>query len=426
VTDDDGKTAEARTTTTTIRPAPPGSPSVTATASPLQGNAPLTVTFGGSASDDGSIVLWEWDFDGDGTWDFSSPTSPATSRQYVDGGIFAAALRATDDSGMTGIDNVEIVVNLVATLSIPDDTFDPGAGETAPVATTLSAGVPVHVFLKNAAGATVRTLFQGFRAAGSYSDPWDGRDDAGALLPSGPYHAVLTYDFSGQTRVVDASATTGGLRYNPTRNNLPSTFRPYEDDLLDIVFTVPAIRGASEVQAFIGLFNNGTRFITLLERVPFGVGTHTIHWDGLDADGRFAVPPPGESFLFGIFGFTLPDNAIVVQSAPVLSNVRVTPNYFDPATPTFLGPENPLAVVAFDLDRTALVELTVTNLATGQTLAQVTEAAVPAGPGHTISWDGRAAGGLYADRGDYRLTLRAIDSTGSPSIARFALVRVFY
>ena len=92
VTDNDGRTGQARTTTTVIRPAPLGSPSIEASASPTSGDAPLTISFNGTATDDGTIVLWEWDFEGDGTFDFSSPTSPATSFQYVNGGVFAPAL----------------------------------------------------------------------------------------------------------------------------------------------------------------------------------------------------------------------------------------------------------------------------------------------------------------------------------------------
>lgn len=427
VTDNDGKTAEARTNTTVIRPAPPGSPTVTATASPISGNAPLTVSFNGSATDNGTIVKWEWDFNGDGTWDRTLTTvSPATSFQYTNGGIFAAALRATDDEGLVGIDTVEIVVNLVANLTIPDDTFDPTAGESVPVNTSLSAGVPVRIYLKDKSGARVRTLFSGTRAGGNYSDFWDGRDDTGRILPQAPYYAILEYDFAGQTRFVDLTNTTGGVRYNPARNSLPSTFSPYDDNHLTINFTVPANQGASEIQAFIGLFNVDTRFITLLERVPFGVGTHTIRWDGLDANGKPAVPPPGDRFLFGIFGFTLPTNAIFIQSAPVISNVGVDPNYFDPGTPDFLSPAHPTAVVRYDLNKLADVELTVTNLTTGLIVRRIARPGNAAGTGLTIAWDGRADGGLFADKGDYRLTLRAVDSTGSASINRFALVRVFY
>jgi PKD repeat protein/Tol biopolymer transport system component len=426
VTDNTGLSSLARTTTTVIRPAPPGSPTVTATATPATGNAPLTVNFNGSAVDDGTIVKWEWDFDGDGVFDFVSTTSPATSFVYTNAGVFGAALRATDNDGLTGIANVEVVVNLNATLSIPANTFEPSAGQTAAINTSLTAGVPVKLLIKNRDGAVIRTLVNTIRAAGNYSDLWDGRDDAGNLLPEAPYFAVLEYDFSGETRVVDLTNTTGGTRYNPARNNLPSLFRPFEDDHLTITFTVPANQGASEIQAFIGLFNTDTRFVTLLDRVPFGVGTHTIRWDGLDANGLFAVPPPGDAFLFGIFGFTLPRNAIFLKSAPVLTNVTVSPNFFDPSTPSFLTPANPLATVTFDLSKTADVELTVTNLKTGRVLRRIQSSSVPAGAGRTIVWDGRADDGLFADAGDYRLALRAVDSTASDSLTRYALMRVFY
>ena len=283
----------------------------------------------------------------------------------------------------------------------------------------------MRILIKDDDGAVVRRLVDETRAAGNYSDEWDGVDDSGTPLPHGPYFAVLEYDFDGAVRTVDLTNTTGGLRYNPARNRLPSVFRPFEDDHLTINFNVPSGRGASEVQAFVGLFFVDTRIITLLERVPFGVGGHTIRWDGLDPDGNLAVPPPGDQFLFGIFGFTLPDNAIMLQSAPVISNVTVDPNFFDPSTPDFINPDSPMATVNYDLSKVADVELTVTNLQTGVVIRTITDTNVGAGM-NTIGWDGRADNGLFADKDDYRLALRGIDSTGSVSLTRFALVRVFY
>ena len=386
----------------------------------------MAVSFNGTATDDGTIVLWEWDFEGDGTFDFSSPTSPATSHTYVDGGVFAAALRVTDDEGKSSRDNVEIYVDITASLSIPDDTFDPSAAETVAIDTSISGGGRVRVIVKDQDRVIRRVLVDETRAAGSYSDSWDGTDDLGMLLPHGPYFAILEYEVGGEVRRVDHTDTTGGQRYNPPRNRLGGTFRPLEDDLLDITFTVPSSRGASEVTAFVGLFNVNTRFVTLLERVPFGIGSHTIYWDGTTPTGGIAVPPPGDSFLFGIFGYQLPNNAIMLQSAPVVSGVSVEPNYFDPATPDFLTPDSPVASVTYSLNKTADVELTVTSLTTGIAVRKIVELNVSPGSGLTISWDGRTDSGLFADKGDYRLTLRAIDSTGGVSVNRFALVRVFY
>ena len=110
----------------------------------------------------------------------------------------------------------------------------------------------------------------------------------------------------------------------------------------------------------------------------------------------------------------------------MLSNVTVDPNFFDPSTPSFLSPARPTAVVTYSLDKLADVELTVTNLTTGVVLRRILQTNVAAGTGRTIIWDGHAEDGLFADRGDYRLTLRAVDSTGNVSINRYALVRVFY
>lgn len=426
VTDDEGRTARASAASTSVRVGPGGTPIVRATGAPTSGDAPLAVGFGGSAVDDGQIVLWEWDFDGDGTFDHASSTSAAVSHTYPDAGSFVAALRATDDQGLTSVDLVEVAVGLVASLAVPDDTFDPAVGETATINTTLSGGSRVRLLLLDGSRQVVRTLIDEVRPAGSYQDLWDGRNDAGETVPQAPYYAVLEYDVAGGTERVDLTDSTGGFRYNPSRNGLPRTFRPFEDNLLTVNFSIPANRGASEVLAFIGLFNVDTRFITLVERVPFGVGTHTIHWDGRAPDGSAAEPPPGDSFLFGIFAFTLPDNAIMVDSAPVLTGVSVHPNYFDPSTPSFLTPDAPTAVVTYDLDKTADVELTVTNLTTGAVLRRLFVPGVPAGDDQTIVWDGRAEDGLFADKGDYRLTLRAIGSSGSASINRFALVRVFH
>lgn len=72
------------------------------------------VHFDGTATDDGEVVLWEWDFDGDGTFDWNSTEGAAVDHLYTELGDHTAFLRATDDGGSRGIDGV-----LVAILNIP-------------------------------------------------------------------------------------------------------------------------------------------------------------------------------------------------------------------------------------------------------------------------------------------------------------------
>jgi PKD repeat protein len=66
----------------------------------------------GTGSDpDGSIILYEWDFDGDGTFDWSSSNTGIVKNIYTDEGLFNAKFKVTDDSGLTASDNVKITVN---------------------------------------------------------------------------------------------------------------------------------------------------------------------------------------------------------------------------------------------------------------------------------------------------------------------------
>ena len=56
------------------------------------------VQFSGAASDeDGTISLFEWDFDGDGTFDWSSAANGVTTHTYTETGTYTATLRVTDD-----------------------------------------------------------------------------------------------------------------------------------------------------------------------------------------------------------------------------------------------------------------------------------------------------------------------------------------
>jgi len=186
---------------------------------------------------------------------------------------------------LTSLDSIAITVNVTVSLSIPEDTFRPDAGETATIRTTLTGTVAARVRIRNNVGIEIRTLVDETRVAGTYNDPWDGCDDAGDLLPDGDYYAILEYDSGGETKRIDLTDSTGGSRYNPAQNRLPSRFDPYENDPLPITFTVSSNQGASGILAFVGLYNTNTRLVTLLDRKPFGVGTHTIYWDGLTSSG---------------------------------------------------------------------------------------------------------------------------------------------
>ncbi len=420
-TDERGQTTISGVIDTLIRVGQPGTPRVRVFADRDSGPAPLTINFDAFVESDVAIIRYEWDFDGDGVIDHESTTTPVVSHIYEASALYAPTLRVTNATGETSADSVAINVGLGLGLSIQGNTFTPELGETTTVVTTLSNSLTARILINDQAGRTVRRLVYESRDAGTYEDRWDGRDDSGRLLPDGPYYAVMEHDFGGRTEVFDLTWSTGGVRYTPVRNTLPNRFSPYLNSPLEIQFMIPPSRGPSEILAFIGWINVDTRLVTLLERVPMGVGTHTIYWDGVMPDGSFAVRPPDDIYLFALWGYTLPGNAIYLAAAPKITKLSVQPTLFSPerdASESF--------GVNFDLDKDADVDIRVTSMATGRLLFNRRYRGVTAGTGKQLSWDGMSSLGLLADKGEYRVAVTAIDRAGNTSLTRYLLFRVFY
>ena len=84
-------------------------PVARATATPDNGQEPLTVSFSSAASSDpeGSALTFAWDFQDDGTVD-STAASPTF--QYTTPGGYTVRLTVTDDAGKTGTTTIPVVV----------------------------------------------------------------------------------------------------------------------------------------------------------------------------------------------------------------------------------------------------------------------------------------------------------------------------
>lgn len=160
----------------------------------------VQVYFHGTGSDsDGAVVLYEWDFDGDGTFDVSSAQDGDAFYTFSATGAYSAVLRVTDDRGGKGSDTTFVTV---------------GANKP-PVANagqdqTVTAGENVHF---NGAGSTDA---EGPIAKYSWDfDSSDGlQEDSTEIGPSktytrgGAYLVTLTvWDAYGQTATDTAFVT---------------------------------------------------------------------------------------------------------------------------------------------------------------------------------------------------------------------------
>lgn len=87
----------ASTINVSVPPVPP--PAIILEAFPPGGVSPLTVTFHVQNNTGREFVLFELDFDGDGSADFTSAAFNEPQTTYAGQGLFVARLKATDDQG---------------------------------------------------------------------------------------------------------------------------------------------------------------------------------------------------------------------------------------------------------------------------------------------------------------------------------------
>ena len=96
-------------------------PVANAYAAPTTGTAPLLCTLtGGGLDDDGVLVSYSWDFNGDGIFDQTDATDPGpVAHTYDTAGLYNAKFRVEDDLGSWDVDTVSILVNEPATVNNP-------------------------------------------------------------------------------------------------------------------------------------------------------------------------------------------------------------------------------------------------------------------------------------------------------------------
>ncbi len=317
-----------------------------------------------------------------------------------------------------------------------DSTPMPG-GEDEPtgtnINTSISAGTPVTIFIKDSSDAIVRTLVSNeYRDMGSYADYWDCKDDNGFVVNDGAHYAILQYIVDGQVQTYDLTDSTGGTRYTGFRANTggsqsnPRTLSPFEDDFLPITIT---LNNAAEVTLFVGyLWGQDTRIRTLTNRVPFPAGTHTVYWDGLDDNEQLATAPPGWYLIPGAWAYTLPDNAMYMTGGrPQIIDIAAEPNYFSPFSEKC--DENGMGegiILTYSVsEAVAQAEFRVYSLETGGLLRTDVQNSIPSGE-NTYFWDGKNNNGEYVDIGDYQVGLIARDGEGNESMLRYTLIRIDY
>jgi subtilisin-like proprotein convertase family protein len=155
VTDLDGASDVAEVTVDVQNRVPTASLALSA---PPAARGQVTTLDAGATDPDGTIAHYEWDLDGNGTYETDGGASPTTTKTFAAAGTFVVGVRVTDDDGGVDTDTLSVDVTeppLVGTLSALPAQPRPGAN----VAFTLSGasdpdGGPVTIAWSFGDGAT--------------------------------------------------------------------------------------------------------------------------------------------------------------------------------------------------------------------------------------------------------------------------------
>jgi PKD repeat protein len=423
VTDNDGFTSTDMVTVTVLDA---GVPTAIAAAEPVSGTVPLTVSFTGKGTDkDGTIVLYEWDFDGDGTFDFNDAGSAATTFDYTTVGTFTATLRVTDNDGKQSQASVGIRTTLGITAA-RTAIFNPSIGETGKITTTLTAAATVTIQIIDAFGNVVRTLVSDIqRPAGTYEDVWDGKDDVGNPVRDGVYYFLIDFKSGDQQDILDLRESAVFKETTPSRG-WPSTFNPFEEKMVNVTYSTSK---PAEVSMYFWTRDRtrpGSSIApvrTLILREPRQAGFHTETWDGVDDKG--VIVPTGRQYRITLWVYDLPDNAMIVAgNKPVITAVDAIPNYFSPAYNPYGPVPNEYTSVKFDLSKPANLDVKVIN-ADGLVVQNFSKLDLPAGS-NTVIWDGKDFNGDLVKEGAFSISLIATDTLGNRSLPRYAAVLIYY
>ena len=403
-----------------------GWPSATAEAVPDTGYESITVQLDGSASDvDGSIVRYQWDFEGDGVFDHDSAAGPAVQHTYylpdAGPGTYRPTLLVTDDAGHRGIAFATLTLDTL-NVDFSLDGFVPADGETVGIGYTLPQAGTVTVHIYDADGTLVATVTDGAaQAAGAQQALWDGTNTAGELVADGTYYAVIEYETGGHTSLFDTRPISGGVDITGSISDtsISGTLSPLEGEYVEVAYTLPenalvsiAVRDLS-----------GTLIRQLLDEAPRAAGAQTEVWDGADDDG--AIVPPGSSFRVQISSTSLASNSLIAQGlAPTISNLSAAPLRFSPASNPYGPQDDKELVIDFELNKPSDVTATVYDAA-GTLVRTWVETDLGAGI-NQVSWSGRNDSGVLLANGTYRVELRATDAGGAVSAPFNVQTEIFY
>jgi hypothetical protein len=185
-------------------------------------------------------------------------------------------------------------------------TFRPDKGETVAIIYHLSLPATVDVNIYDSRDILVRRLvIAGNRKAGDNRETWDGKDEAGKLVPPEAYvYTLSARTAQGEQTLYDVTDKTGGEQQWALDTK-------YDANAGAVSFVLPK---PGRVNIRLGL-KEGPLLRTLVNWAVRDAGLHSEPWDGFDNSGVLQFNKH-RGLEISFWGFVLNNNTIVVTSEP--------------------------------------------------------------------------------------------------------------
>jgi len=199
VTDNDGATGGETATVSAVNALPVAA--ITASANPATAGSTVRFDASGSSDSDGTVARFDWDLDGNGSFETTSSGVPTISYSYPNPGTIVVRVRAVDNDGGANIKSLTLTVAAPAASGGTGDGGGSGSGP-APATTPTTSGAP-------AAGDPAAAPAQG-AAAGSGPAPASG--PAVSAGTGAPVSSALLAVLVGPSIQSTKRAATSGVR----------------------------------------------------------------------------------------------------------------------------------------------------------------------------------------------------------------------
>ena len=193
----------------------------------------------------------------------------------------------------------------ISNVSVDKKTFNPSQGEVVKIRYKLSKQANVSMKIYDSDDNLVRVIKSVEIDKQGYNEKiWDGKDDAGNILPREVYiYTIEAISASGdETYIYDMADETGGIELTLRGLN-------FDNKTGQIDYVLPK---AARVRIRIGIKDGGPLLQTLLDWQPQQAGKHTITWDGMDSSGVMDLLGNPNIFV-NIASFSLPENSVILE-----------------------------------------------------------------------------------------------------------------